>query len=171
MDIALQMWGFVLFKTCTACLKLLVILAFFFYALENLRVKHKHHICLWAEQLRLSAKATTHFMQSSAEENRRNFFLWKSYLQILSNCCQLENLSAVQTKRDKAQAEGKGKTRHLRLSQRRLDEDPSTGTLDTPDASLGVCPELDLSERRANNSHWAQQTEPCSPEAALSIRN
>lgn len=94
-----------------------------------------------------------------------------SYLQILSYCCQLENLAGTQIKRDKARAGARGKTRHLRISLRRLDEDPSTGTLDTADTSLRDCPELDLSESRANNSCWAQQTEPHTQEAALPIRN
>lgn len=52
----------------------------------------------------------------------------------------------MQIKKDKAQARERGKTRHLRPSQRRLDDDPSTGTLDTPDASFRVGPESDVSE-------------------------
>lgn len=79
---------------------------------------------------------------------------------MLSNCCQLENLTAMQTKRDKAQAGGKGKTRRLRLSQRRLDKDLSAGTLDAPEEILRDCPELDMSESRANNGRWAQLAGP-----------
>lgn len=60
----------------------------------------------------------------------------------------------MQTKKFKARARAKGKTGHLRLCQRRLDEDPSAGTLNTADTSLRDCPELDTSESRANNSCW-----------------
>jgi len=42
----------------------------------------------------------------------------------------------MQTKRDKARAGGREKTRHLGISQGRLGEDPSTGTLDTADINL-----------------------------------
>lgn len=66
----------------------------------------------------------------------------------------------MQTKKNNAQAKGKGKTRHLRLSQRRLDEDPTTGTLDTPAKSLRDCRELEVSESRANKSHCASRLSP-----------
>lgn len=159
MDIALQTWGFVLFKTCPACLKPLVIINFVvFNALKNLRVKRRNHMSL-SRKIKELTKATTQSMQNRAEENRNIFFRWKRYLsypQMLSNCCHLENLTAMQTERDKAQAGGKGKTRHLRLSQSRLDKDLSAGTLDAPEEILRDCPEVDMSESRGNNSLWAQ---------------
>lgn len=60
----------------------------------------------------------------------------------------------MQTKKNNAQGKGKGKTRQLRLPQRRL-EDPTTGTLDTPAESLRSCPNL-----RCQNVELTKATVP-----------
>lgn len=142
MDIALQQWVLVLFKTHTVCLKPLVILVFFFSFFlpwktresnaDTMSVFEKNNNGNQPRKLLSLCKTELGKIGGISSCNRDTW----SYLQILRNCCQLENVAGMQTKRDKARAGGREKTRHLGISQGRLGEDPSTGTLDTADINL-----------------------------------